>query len=78
MSEKRLPVIADRVVWEKITKWRDGIRWDNVVKKIWKDLGGPRKVTACRKVWRVQDRTKKRTEERERLALRNQVKDDKH
>ena len=41
--EKRLPAIADRAVWEKITKGRAGIRWDNVVEKIWKDLGGNKK-----------------------------------
>ena len=38
MQEIRLPAIADRVVWEKITKGRAGIRWDDVVEKIWKDL----------------------------------------
>ena len=40
MPEKRLPAIVDRAVWEKITKGRSAIRWDNVVEKIWKDLGG--------------------------------------
>ena len=34
----RLPAVVDRAVWEKITKGR--IRWDNVVEKIWQDLGG--------------------------------------
>ena len=37
MPEKRLPAIVDRAVWEKTTKGRAGIRWDNVVEKIWKD-----------------------------------------
>ena len=32
--------LADRAVWEKITKGRAGIRCGNVVKKVWKDLGG--------------------------------------
>ena len=36
----RQPYIADRAVWEKIPKGRAGIRWDNVVEKIWDDLGG--------------------------------------
>ena len=40
MPEKRLPAIVDRALWEKITKGRAGTRWDNVVEKIWKDLGG--------------------------------------
>ena len=40
MPEKRLPAIVDRAVWEKITKGQAGIRWDNVIEKIWKGLGG--------------------------------------
>ena len=40
MPEKRLPAIVDRAVWEKTTKGRAGIRWDNVVEKIWKELRG--------------------------------------
>ena len=60
MPEKRLPGIADRAVWEKITNGRAGIRWDNVVEKIWKEIGGDQedilsKEKGQRKVWRVQD-----------------------
>ena len=33
VPEERLPAIVDRAVWEKITKGRAGIRWDNVVEK---------------------------------------------
>ena len=40
MREKRLPAAADRAVWEKVTKVRAGIRWDNVVDIILKGLGG--------------------------------------
>ena len=40
MPKKRLPAIADRTVWEKVTKRRAGIRWDRVVEKVWKDVGG--------------------------------------
>ena len=40
MSKKRLPAIADRAVWEKVTKGRAGIRWDSVVEKVWKDIRG--------------------------------------
>ena len=54
MPEKRLPAIADSAVWEKITKERAGIRWDNVVEKIWKDLGGGQE-----EVLRALDRRKK-------------------
>ena len=39
MLEKRLPAVADRAVWELITKKLAGIRWDNVVEKTWKGLG---------------------------------------
>ena len=35
-----MPAIADRTVWEKVTKRQAGIRWDSVVEKIWKDIGG--------------------------------------
>ena len=40
MPKKRLSVIADRAVWEKVTKGRAGIRWDSVVEKVWKEIGG--------------------------------------
>ena len=40
MPQKRLPSIADRAVCDDAAKWRAGIRWDNVVEKVWKDLGG--------------------------------------
>ena len=35
-----MPAIADRAVWAKVTKGRAGIRWDSVVDKVWKDIGG--------------------------------------
>ena len=37
------PYIVDNAVREKITKGQAGIRWDNVVETIWKDLGGDQK-----------------------------------
>ena len=36
----RKPAIADRAIGDKLTKGRAGIRWDNVVEKVWKDIGG--------------------------------------
>ena len=39
-AKKRLPAIADRAVWEKVTKGRAGVRWDSVVEKVWKDIRG--------------------------------------
>ena len=68
MSEKRLPAI-DRTVWEKITKGRAGIRWDNVVEKIRKDLGGPRS-TVYREVWRVQDRSTRKNKRNEKACAK--------
>ena len=40
MPKKRLPAIADRAVWEKVTNGRAGTRWDSVVEKGWKDIRG--------------------------------------
>ena len=36
MPKKRLPAIADRAVWERVTKGRAGTRWDSVVEKVWR------------------------------------------
>ena len=35
-----MPAIADMAAWEKVIKGRAGTRWDSVVEKVWKDLGG--------------------------------------
>ena len=71
MPEKRLPAIADRAVWEKVTKGRTGIRWDNVVEKIWEDLGGDQEeVLSIEEFGGYKTVVKERIEERERLALR--------
>ena len=37
---KRLPAIADGAVWKKGKKMRAATRWDSVVEKVWKDVGG--------------------------------------
>ena len=51
MPGTRLPTIVDGAVREKITRGRAGIRWDNVVEKISKDLRwGPRRGTVYREV----------------------------
>ena len=74
-----VPGIADRAVWEKITKGRAGIRWDNVVETKMEVLRGrPTRGTVYREDWRLQDKVKERIEERERLALRNKMKEEKH
>ena len=78
----RYSIVADRAVWEKISKGRAGIRWDNnVVEKIWKDSGDQEEVhtTAVHKeVWWVQDgEGKARVEEEGKYyeALRNEAKE---
>ena len=76
--EKRLPAIVDRAVWKKITKGRGGIRWDNVVGKIWKDSGGDQEVLSIEKFGRYITEVKEILEDRERLALRSKVKEEKH
>ena len=56
------PPLVDNAVWEKITKGRAGTRWDIVVDKSWKDIGGdPIRGNVYREVWRVQDRNKRKT-----------------
>ena len=77
--ETRLPAIADRAVREKITKGRAGIRWDNVVDKILKELRGDlEKELSIEKFGGYKTEVKERIEEREKLALRNKVKEEKH
>ena len=49
MTKKRLPAIAGRAVWEKVTKGRAGIRWDSVVEKVWKDIGGNEEILSIEK-----------------------------
>ena len=72
MPEKRLPAIVDRVVREKITKGRAGIRWDNVVEKILKELGRDQEdIPSIEKSGGYKTELKEiiLIEERERLAL---------
>ena len=74
-----MTAIVDKAVWEKITRGRAGIRWDNVVEKIWKDLGGGQEeVLYIEKFDGYKTEVKQIMEERERQALRNKVKEIKH
>ena len=78
MPEKRLPATADRAICEKITRGRAGIRWDSVVEKIWKNSGGDQdEVRSNEKFGGYKTEVKARIDERERLALRNKVKEEK-
>ena len=54
MPKKRLPAIANRASW---------IKWDSVVEKVWKYIGGnqeERRRTVHREVCGVQDRSKRK------------------
>ena len=79
MPDKRLPAIADRAVWEKVTKGRAGTRWDSVVEKVWKDMGGNQEeILSIEKFGGYKAEVKERIEIWERLALRNKVKEEEH
>ena len=79
MPEKRLPTIVDRAVWAKITKGRAGTRWDNVVEKIWIHLGGDQEeVLSIEKFAGYKTEVPGITEEREKQALKNKVKEEKN
>ena len=71
--------IADRAVWEKVTKRRAGIRWDRVVEKVWKDVGGNQEeILSIEKFAGYKTEIKEIIEIRERPALRNLVKEEEH
>ena len=33
-----MPAVANRAVWERVTKGRAELRWNSVVEKLWKDI----------------------------------------
>lgn len=41
----RFPAMVNGPVRKKIMKGRAGVRWDSVVEKVWKDMGGDRGET---------------------------------
>ena len=73
-----MPAVTDRAVWQKVTKERAGIRWDSVVEKVWKDVGGNQEILCIEKFGGYKTEVKERIETRERLALRNKVKEEGH
>ena len=73
MPQKRLPAIADRAVWEKLTKGRAGIRWDSVVEKAWKDIGrNQEEILSIEKFAGYKTEIKERNAKRRRLADKKQ------
>ena len=70
--KKGLPALADRAVWEKVTKPRAGIWWDSIVEKAWKGMGGNQEDVLSMYNFRGHKaEVKERMDRRERLALRN-------
>ena len=62
-----MPAIVDRAVREKVTKGRARTRWDSVVEKVWKDIGGtPRRGDVRREVWDVQGRSRREDRKKEK------------
>ena len=78
MPKKRLPVIADMAVWEKVAKGRAGLRWDSEAEKVWKDIGGNQEDTLTTETPGYKTEVKEIIEIRERPALRNKVKEAEH
>ena len=70
-----MPAIADRVVWEKVTKRRAGTRWDSVVEKVWKYIGGNEAdILSIEKFGVYKTDVREMIKGWERLPLRNQMK----
>ena len=79
MPKKRLPAITDRAVLEKVNKGRAEVKWDGVVEKVWKEIGGNQEeILSINKFGGCKAEVKERIETRERPALRNKVKEKEH
>ena len=73
----RLPAIASKLVWEKVTKGRAGIKWNRVVEKVWEDIGGNQdEILSIEKFRGCKTEVKESMERREKLALKNKVKEE--
>ena len=69
--KKRLTARANSPVWEKVTKGRAGMRWDNVVDKVWMEIGGNNEdMLSMEQFWGYKTEAKERIKIRERLALK--------
>ena len=64
-------------MWEKVTKGRAGIRWNSVVEKVWKGIGGNQaEILSIYMFAGYKTVVKEKIEIRQRLALRNKVKEE--
>ena len=56
-----MSAVADRVVWEEVTKGRAVLRRNNVVEKVRKDVGGTQEeILSIEKYGGVEDRSKRK------------------
>ena len=79
MPKTTLPAMADRAVWEKLAKGRAGIRWDSVVEKAWRDIGGNEENTlSIEKFAGYKTEEKERRAIKERVAVTSKVKEEEH
>ena len=72
MPKNRLPAIADRAEWEKVTKSRAGTRWDSAVEKGWKDIGGNPEEMLSIKKFGAQDRSKRKDRNEGKVSAKKQ------
>ena len=74
--KKLLPAIADRAVWEKVSKGRAGIRWDSVVEKVWKhnnnDIGGNQEEMLSIEKFAGQDRSERKDRNKGKASAKKQ------
>ena len=57
----------------EMAKARAGIRWDSVVEKVWKDVGGNQKeIMSSREAWKVQGRRRKKDRNRGKANAKKQ------
>ena len=79
MPKKRLPATVDGAVCEKVINGRGEIRWDIVVERVWKDIGGNQEeVMSAENFGRYKAELDEEIQTRERLELRNKVESEKH
>ena len=79
MATKRLPAIANSAVWEKMTKTRPGIRWDNIVDRVWREIGGSQEeILSVEKVGGHKTGVKEWMERREKPALEKKLEGEEH
>ena len=66
-----MSAVADRVVWEEVTKGRAVLRRNNVVEKVRKDVGGTQEeILSIEKYGGVEDRSKRKDRMQENTSAK--------